>query len=120
MALLIKDGEVMPEPNDQLANVVFTAEFNLDPMNDEFEPSFLQRSLFIIEIENFNDGRVFTFLRLLRTRYQYQGELRIKGEYLIDQMAMLMACGADSFLLPEGSDYEHALFILSNTPENTF
>jgi len=104
----------------KLLGVWFTADLQPENLSQDVMQKFLSIPLLNIEIEDFNDGRVFSFIRLLRTRYQYKGELRVSGQYLMDQIAMLKACGVDSFVFSEGSDYEHALFILSNTPENTF
>lgn len=120
MVMLISQGEIIAPPLNNQVDVRFTAELQAEDMPHGVMQKLLSLSLLNIEIEDFNDGRVFSFVRLLKTRYQYKGEVRVSGKYLIDQMAMLKACGVDSFLLSEGSDYEHALFILSNTPENTF
>jgi len=118
--MLIRQGEVIAGPLNNQVDVRFNVELQPENMTADLMQQLLSLPLLNIEIEDFNDGRVFSFIHLLRTRYQYKGELRVSGRYLIDQMAMLKACGVDSFSLPEGSDYEHALFILSNTPENTF
>jgi len=120
MVMLIKQGEVISEPVMTKVDVMFTAELQHEDITHDFMQQLLSLPLLNIELVDFNDGRVFSFIRLLRTRYQYKGELRVSGQYLIDQMAMLKACGVDSFSLPDGSDYEHALFILNNTPENKF
>ena len=104
----------------KLLGLWFTADLQPENLKEALRQQLLTFSLLNIEIQDFNDGRVFSLVRLLRTRYEFKGELRVSGKYLIDQMAMLKACGVTSFSMPEGSDYEHALFILSNTPENTF
>ena len=120
MTLLIKQGAVLTALLNHSVDVRFTAELQPENMTPDAMQQLLSLQVITIEIEDFNDGRVFSFIHRLRTRYQYRGELRVSGQYLIDQMAMLKACGVDSFSLLEGSDYEHALFILSKTPENTF
>jgi len=120
MVMLIRDGEVIADTMNNQVDVRFTAELQLENITTDAMKPIFSLPVLNVEIEDFNDGRVFTFIRLLKTRYQYKGEIRVSGQYLIDQMAMLKACGVDSFILPDDSDYEHALFILSNTPENTF
>jgi|GEM_PF-6069918 len=120
MAMLIKQGGVISSHVNNQVDVRFAADLQHENITHDVMQQLLSLPLLNIQIEDFNDGRVFSFIRLLRTRYQYKGELRVSGQYLMDQIAMLKACGVDSFVFSEGSDYEHALFILSNTPENTF
>jgi len=120
MGMLIKDGAVISNYLNCSVDIAFYAGLQFEKMTHDVMQQYLSLPLLNIEIEDYNDGRVFTFISLLKTRYQYKGEIRVSGQYLIDQMAMLKACGVDSFSLPEGSDYEHALYILGNTPENTF
>ncbi len=45
----------------------------------------------------FADGRAFSSSRLLRERYDYKGEVRATGAYILDQMPMLVRCGVDVF-----------------------
>ena len=48
----------------------------------------------------FSDGRGFSIARSLRDRYDYQGELRVIGYYIPDQLYYLSRCGFDAFALP--------------------
>src|ERR1700752_5173605 len=50
-----------------------------------------------IHIPYFKDGRAFSWARLLRTRLQYRGEIRITGHFLPDQIAFYTRVGADAF-----------------------
>jgi len=81
-----------------------------------FTQHILDLPLLSIDVQDYTDGRFFSLATTLKRTLCYQGELRIAGNFLLDQMAMLTDCGADSFSLPEGSDYEHALYILNNSP----
>jgi uncharacterized protein (DUF934 family) len=65
--------------------------------------------LIALEFPAFKDGRCYSLARLLRERYQYQGELRAVGDILRDQLYYLRRCGVDSFLVREDKDIEDAL-----------
>ena len=45
----------------------------------------------------FNDGRAFSYARLLRERYGFQGEVRAVGEVLRDLLLYMHRCGFDAF-----------------------
>ena len=62
---------------------------------------FAQIALVEIHIPYFKDGRAFSWARLLRSRLQYRGEIRITGHFLPDQIAFFQRVGVDSFVLPE-------------------
>jgi uncharacterized protein (DUF934 family) len=49
-----------------------------------------------IDFPVFGDGRGFSIARLLRERYDYQGELRAVGDILRDQFLFLDRCGFDT------------------------
>jgi len=50
-----------------------------------------------IEFARFNDGRGFTQARLLRERYDFQGEIRAVGTFLRDQLYYMKRCGFNAF-----------------------
>ena len=50
-----------------------------------------------LEFPVFKDGRAFSYARLLRERYDYEGELRAVGEVLRDQAFFMERCGFDAF-----------------------
>jgi len=93
-------------------------ESNVNP--DLFSKNILDLPVLSIEVADYQDGRCFSLAKILKTKLNFQGDLRISGNFLLDQIAMLKACGVDSFLLPDGSDHEHALFILKNSPCSLF
>lgn len=45
----------------------------------------------------FTDGRCFSIARLLRERYQYDGEIRAIGDFLPDQVFFLSRVGFNAF-----------------------
>lgn len=58
----------------------------------------------VVEFPAFTDGRCYTFARLLRERYGYEGELRAIGDVLRDQIFFMKRCGIDVFEVPEDKD----------------
>ncbi|GAB4540518.1 MAG: DUF934 domain-containing protein [Parvularculaceae bacterium] len=62
--------------------------------------------LIVVVFPTFRDGRGFSTARLLRERYGYRGELRARGEILIDQAAFLLRCGFDSLEFNKAVDLE--------------
>ncbi|WP_425054369.1 DUF934 domain-containing protein [Pseudomonas abyssi] len=57
----------------------------------------------------FSDGRNYSNARLLRDRYQYQGEVRAIGDVLRDQLFFMQRCGFDAFDLRADRNAEEAL-----------
>lgn len=57
----------------------------------------------------FSDGRNYSNARLLRDRYQYQGEVRAIGDVLRDQLFFMQRCGFDAFALRADRDADEAL-----------
>jgi len=55
--------------------------------------------LVALEFPKFNDGRAFSYARLLRERYGYQGEVRAVGEVLRDLLLYMHRCGFDAFAI---------------------
>ncbi len=50
-----------------------------------------------LEFPKFNDGRAYSYARLLRERHGYKGELRAVGNVLRDQFLFMHRCGFDAF-----------------------
>lgn len=57
-------------------------------------------SLVVLEFPKFRDGRIFSWARILRTRLNFSGEIRVTGDYLYDQVAYLARVGVNAFDLP--------------------
>lgn len=55
--------------------------------------------LIALEFPKFNDGRAFSYARLLRERYGFQGEVRAVGEVLRDALLFMHRCGFDAFTI---------------------
>src|SRR5579883_2764531 len=56
-----------------------------------------ERPLVALEFPKFADGRAFSLAQLLRERYGFTGELRAIGDVLLDELALMLRCGFDSF-----------------------
>lgn len=65
--------------------------------------------LIAIEFPQFVDGRGYSYARELRSRYQYQGEIRAVGDVLKDQLFYLWRCGFDAFDIRADKDAAEAL-----------
>jgi uncharacterized protein (DUF934 family) len=50
-----------------------------------------------LEFPKFSDGRAFSYARLLRERYGYQGEVRAVGEVLRDLLLYMHRCGFNAY-----------------------
>jgi uncharacterized protein (DUF934 family) len=76
-----------------------------------------QLALIELHIPYFKDGRVFSWARLLRTRLEFDGEIRLSGHFLLDQMAFFLRVGVDSFTIPDkipAAEISRAVAMISN------
>ena len=64
--------------------------------NDQLREA-LDRPLIALDFPKFADGRAFSLAQLLRQRLAFKGELRAIGEVLLDELALMLRCGFDSF-----------------------
>lgn len=62
-----------------------------------------------INFPAFTDGRGYSYARLLRERYGYQGEIRAIGDVLQDQLQHMFRCGFTSFAVKDSKNIEAAL-----------
>lgn len=77
---------------------------------DDLIASGVHRLPFIaLHFPKFADGRNYSSARLLKERFDFQGELRAEGDILRDQLFYLSRCGFDTFELKEGQNVEQAL-----------
>lgn len=53
--------------------------------------------MILLHLPSFADGRAYSQARYLREMLGFTGELRLKGDVLVDQAAYLLRCGFDSF-----------------------
>lgn len=69
----------------------------IEQLIEELKPALLQQPLIALHFASFTDGRHFTNARLLRERYQFNGEIRAIGDVAVDQLFYLQRCGFNSF-----------------------
>ncbi|MGI9260194.1 MAG: DUF934 domain-containing protein [Gammaproteobacteria bacterium] len=50
-----------------------------------------------LEFPAFRDGRAYSYARLLREKYGYEGELRAVGDVLLEQLHFMTRTGFDAF-----------------------
>ena len=53
----------------------------------------------------FSDGRAYSQARTLRENLGFTGEIRAAGNFGRDQLAFLVRCGFDSFIVPDSDDW---------------
>ena len=70
-------------------------------VDDEPTSQFCQAPLITINFPVFTDGRGLSLAVLLRTRYDFTGELRAVGDVHQDLLHYMRRCGFDSYVLPE-------------------
>lgn len=76
----------------------------------ELIEDFLDRfELIAIEFPVLQDGRGFSYARLLRERFGYEGEIRAIGQVAQDQIFFMQRCGFNSYALPEDRDVDGAI-----------
>ncbi len=71
-------------------------------------------TLIAVELPAFTDGRAFSHARLLRSRYNYQGEIRAIGSYMADQVFYLQRVGVNAFELKNTEELTVALSTLND------
>ncbi len=74
-------------------------------------------SVVAIDFPAFNDGRGFSWARMLRTRLGFTGEVRATGKFLYDQIAYQKRVGFDAWEVPEGftlEQFQRALAEITN------
>jgi uncharacterized protein (DUF934 family) len=58
------------------------------------------------EFPRFRDGRAYSYARLLRERYGFEGEIRAVGDVLMEQLMFMLRVGFDAFEISEQNPLE--------------
>ncbi|MEQ1887665.1 MAG: DUF934 domain-containing protein [Alphaproteobacteria bacterium] len=69
--------------------------------------------LIALEFPIFRDGRAYSYARLLREQYGFQGELRAVGNVLYDQFSFMHRCGFDAYEVQKDVDAQRFARALS-------
>jgi uncharacterized protein (DUF934 family) len=80
--------------------------------DDDFESCAEQLGeldLIAVDFPSFRDGRGYSIGYLLRSRYEWKGELRAVGDVLRDQLNYMRRCGFDAFALRADKNVHDAL-----------
>lgn len=80
-----------------------------DDQPEQLAAHLSQLPLVCVNFPAFTDGRGYSIARLLRERFDYQGDIRALGDVLIDQLFFMRRCGISSYLLKDGLNAEKAL-----------
>ncbi len=83
-------------------------------LNPDQEPSCLaddlqKLSAVALNFSTFMDGRGFSQARELRERYKFEGEIRVVGDFIRDQLFFLKRCGVNAFQFSSDADLHEAL-----------
>lgn len=65
-------------------------------------------ALVVLQFPKWTDGRAYSQARLLRNRLRYRGELRARGEVLVDMLPLLARTGFDAAELRADQNPAHA------------
>jgi len=84
----------------------------------EYADNLKSQPVIAIEFPVFMDGRGFSIARLLRERFQYEGDIRAIGNVIRDQLCYLKRCGFSSFELSDDIDLTAALASLNDFTES--
>jgi uncharacterized protein (DUF934 family) len=74
-------------------------------------------AVIVLEFPKFRDGRAFSWARMLRTRFNYKGEIRATGDFLLDQLAFMARTGIDAFEVRQDvtlDQFHHAMGEISH------
>ncbi|WP_290538545.1 MULTISPECIES: DUF934 domain-containing protein [Alcanivorax] len=75
----------------------------------DLEDDLASLPLVAIHFPAFKDGRGYSYARELRTRYNFEGEVRATGDVLRDQLFYMTRCGFNAFEIREDRSIEDAL-----------
>lgn len=71
-------------------------------LKSDQSPELIERdldrlALVALEFPAFRDGRAYSYARILRERYGFDGEIRAIGDVLMEQLHFMMRTGFDAF-----------------------
>ncbi len=116
-AVLVPLDRFLENPDLVIGNAQAGVWLESDQGPEKLEPFIEQLALIAINFPKFADGRGYSYARILRDRFNYQGELRAIGDVLHDQLFYLKRCGFDSFAVREDKDIEVAIAGLTDFSE---
>jgi uncharacterized protein (DUF934 family) len=116
-AVLVPLDRFLENPDLVIGNAQAGVWLESDQGPEKLEPFIEKLALIAINFPKFADGRGYSYARILRDRFNFQGELRAIGDVLHDQLFYLKRCGFDSFAVREDKDIEIAMSGLTDFSE---
>lgn len=109
MARWLQEHSSLPQHNGQVG-------VRLQPQDSVHDIAADLGKLVLIELNFalYTAGQGFSQARQLRGQYQYQGELRAVGEFMVDQVYYLSRVGVNAFALPSSKEIPLALESLND------
>jgi uncharacterized protein (DUF934 family) len=109
LARWLKDKQQLSNPNNKIGVRIGPADSVSDIGDDLKDISLVE-----LDFPAFADGRIFSHAWLLRSRYNYQGEIRATGLFMPDQVFYLSRVGVNAFNLARSEDLPVALSTLTD------
>lgn len=98
----LAEQEQLANHDGQVAVSVNGNDYDIYAIGEELA----KQTIIALEFPAFVDGRCYSFARLLRERFGFEGELRAYGNVLRDQAFYMHRCGIDAFEVEEGKDLD--------------
>ena len=99
------DHKAELQARDSLVAVQIAA----DEFPEDFVEEYAEISHIVLPMVAHIDGRSYSHAYKLRTRFNYDGEIRAIGDVKYDQLGFLTRSGCNAFELPESESLEVAL-----------
>ena len=109
VARWLKEGDALKSHPEKLAIRLQSTE-NVGDIADALAHIAMVELFFPI----FTDGRGFSQAKLLRDRYQFNGEIRAAGHYMVDQIFYMSKVGINAFELTDESQLPLALSLMDD------
>ena len=114
---LEKRDELLLEQADRAVGVWIDSHEEVETLANTMANNLSRLPVVAINFPKFVDGRGFSSARLLRDRYQYQGEIRAIGEFIRDQLFLMQRCGFSQFSFANDIDLQAAAASLKDFSE---
>jgi len=97
------------KPELQARNGLVAVQIAADEFPEDFVAEYANIAMIVLPMVAHIDGRSYSHAYKLRTRFNYQGQIRAIGDVKYDQLGFLARSGCNAFELPEGENLATAL-----------
>ncbi|MBG52654.1 MAG: DUF934 domain-containing protein [Alphaproteobacteria bacterium] len=73
---------------------------------DALQADLDRLAMIALDFPAFKDGRGYSYARILREHFGFEGEIRATGEVLRDQWLAMTRCGVDAFIVADNVTLE--------------